>query len=292
MGRTPHGICTFALVLIPPGRNGVAGSVCILVVSLRSSNLTNYLLRRGPSSHLNAGPSQQSYGAFRPNTSTPYHDPSHSPATYTPSFAAPGPASSRSPQDPLQSAATERLVSCLIILILCILVACRSDTLENYLNIQSEASRASAEASALVAEREKWGRERDDMRHDREVWEKVPEGRVPSRAYWVSVGSSVCRAYGKQEYEGVLRNIPEGWGAIDACMNTPVSIRTVWDGPAVKIRQPYRCALVDGFVQGYWILDQYQDDCKPKLKDVHDIVSPRPPSTLYSRSRSLGMHKL
>lgn len=132
------------------------------------------------------------------------------------------------------------------------------------------------EASALVAERERWEKEKEDMRHDREVWGKVPENPIPRGAHWDPVWHTYeCRAYGKREYLGLLRNIPKGWNAVDACMSTPVSIKMGRILPPVEVRQPHRCAFVDGSLHGYWIVDRNQDDCEPKLKDIHDTVSQR-----------------
>ena len=160
--------------------------------------------------------------------------------------------------------------------IVCSLVVYRSDALANFVDLESGALRASMEASALIAEREKWEQEKENMRHDREMWGKVPEDPVPSGAYWYAVGpSDECLAYGKREYNGMLQSIPKSWSAVDACMNTPVSIEVHWSQPAVRIRRPHRCASVDGSLYGYWIVDWYQHDCQSKLKDIHDTVGQR-----------------
>ena len=155
------------------------------------------------------------------------------------------------------------------------LIVCCSDTLANLAEFESTARRASMEASALVAEREKWEVEKENMRHDREVWGQVPEDEVPPGARWSFIRPAYeCRAYGKREYVGVLRDVPEGWSAMDACMNMPVSIEFS-KHPSIEIKQPYRCAFVGSSadIRGYWIVDQHQDDCKPKLEDIHDTVS-------------------
>ena len=47
----------------------------------------------------------------------------------------------------------------------------------------------------------------------------------------------------------MLQNIPEGWNAVDACMNMPVDIKDA------TIRRPDRCKFVDGFSPHSWILD-------------------------------------
>ena len=280
-GGTPRGFCTFTPTPFPPGRNGTAESVRPLPFSFKGSEFTNDLFHRAPSSQLNAGPPPTSYGAFRPISATPSRGSSHNAGPYTPSFAAPGPTSSQFPARPSQPAShllkRTSLATCLVIVsfqIICILAVYRSNTLANFIELESGALRASMEASTLVAEREKWEGEKENMRHDRESWEKVPEDRIPPGAYWSSVRPAYeCRAYGKREYQGTLRNVPKGWGAVDACMNTCVSVKVAWNRPPVEIRRPYRCAFVDGSLHGYWIVDRDQDDCKPKLKDVQDAVS-------------------
>jgi len=146
------------------------------------------------------------------------------------------------------------------------LVVCRSDALASFVEFKLEARRASTEASALIAEREKWGVEKQNMRHDRELWGKVPEDRDPPATNWIyTKPSRACRAYGKREYWGAITRIPKGWDAVDACMNTPARIK----GVDIK---PYRCAFVrdSPYIHGYWVVDWGQDDCKPKHKDIHD----------------------
>jgi len=171
------------------------------------------------------------------------------------------------------------------------LIIYRSDALEKFISLESSALHSSAEKSALVAEREKSEREREKMKRDREFWEKVLEDRVPQGAFWEVVWPAWdCRAYGKREYWGMLQNIPEGWSAIDACMNMPVEIK------GVTIRRPYRCAFVDEspHIRGYWMVDWDQSDCKPGLRNFHDAVSPRFPFTRisWSRSHSTGVYEL
>jgi len=119
----------------------------------------------------------------------------------------------------------------------------------------------------LVAGRGKSERETEKLRHDRELWGKVPEDRVPQGAFWDDARPDRnCRAYGKRDYRGRLQNIPEGWSAVDACMNTPVEIK------GVTIGHPHRCAFVDGspHIHGFWIVDWDQPDCKPELQNFHD----------------------
>jgi len=145
------------------------------------------------------------------------------------------------------------------------LVLCRSDTVADFAKFESEARRASTKSSALIAERKKWEVEKENMRHDRELWEKVPEDRVPPAANWAFVKpSDACRAYGEREYWGRLQNIPGGWDPIDACINTPVRIK------GVNIRRPHRCVWGSLFIYGSWIVDWDWDDCKPKHQDIRD----------------------
>ena len=157
-----------------------------------------------------------------------------------------------------------------IIVVQAVLIVYRSDTLARFVALESTALHASRETSTLVTEREKSERERAKMLRDRELWEKPLEDRVPQGASWETVWPAWdCRAYGKREYWGVLRDIPEGWSAIDACMNMPVEIK------GVTVRRPGRCAFVDGspHIHGYWMVDWDQPDCKPWHRDFHDAVS-------------------
>jgi len=129
------------------------------------------------------------------------------------------------------------------------------------------------------SEREKLELERERLRLEREWWERAREDRVPQGAFWEGVWPAWdCRAYGKREYWGTLQSIPEGWTAMDACMNMPVEIK------GVTVRRPDRCAFVEGspHIHGYWMVDWDQPDCKPWYRDFHDAVSPIPPFYLYA----------
>jgi len=239
---------------------------------------------RTQSSNLNSGQPPRSYGAFQFDTYTHPYRPAPGPSPHTPS-------------SPLLKRPTPRVVSrglaiCITIIMLqTVLIISTSDTLITFINLESTVFSASREKSALVAERDKSEREREKMRGEREFWEKVPEDRVPHGAFWEVVWPAwSCRAYGKREYWGMLRNIPDGWSAIDACMNMPVEIK------GVNIRRPYRCKFVDGSPQihGYWMVDWDQQDCKPSYKNFHDAVSPKFPFVLTLRSYShvVGMYEL
>ena len=112
--------------------------------------------------------------------------------------------------------------------------------------------------------------ERLALKEERERWEKAREDRVPQGAFWESVWPAEdCRSYGKREYWGVLRNIPEDWTDIDACMNMPAEIK------GVPVRRPYRCHYVEGspHIHGFWMVDWNQIDCKPWHQDFNDKVS-------------------
>ena len=246
--------------------------------------MTNHTFNRTQSSQLNAGPSQPSYGVFRPNNGPRAQGPGNVP----PLYAAPGPTSPQPsqspPQPPPQPPRLPRPIihtpqkrtsqsTCLMIVllqVLCALIVYRSNSLSSYVQLEIGARRASREASALVAEREKLEVERENMRHDREIWERVPKEPVPPGASWTSVRPVYeCRAYGKREYSGALEYIPPGWSVFDACMNTPVRINRV------TIKQPHRCGFESGssHIHGYWMVDWGQDDCKPKHEGVRDVVS-------------------
>ena len=132
---------------------------------------------------------------------------------------------------------------------------------------EREESKQEREKSEREREKSEW--EREEMRRDRELWEKAREDRVPLGAFWEVVWPAWdCRAYGRREYWGLLQNIPEGWSAMDACLNMPVEIR------GVTIRRPYRCGFVGGSIHGYWMVDWDQPDCKPWYRDFYDAVSP------------------
>jgi len=166
---------------------------------------------------------------------------------------------------------------CLAIMLLqTVLIIYRSDTLAKYTHLESAFLRASTEKLVLVVKREKSELEREKMKCDRELWEKALEDRVPQGAFWDDFwGIWYCRAYGTREYQGTLRNIPEGWNAVDACMNMPIEIQ------GVTVRRPYRCMFVDGspHIHGYWMVDWGQPFCEPELQNLRDAVSPASPSS-------------
>ena len=248
------------------------------------------------SSKLNSGQPPRSYGAFQPNAGTSFYGPAPGPSPHIHSAAPrPSPPPVHVPfESPIPRVISRGLAVCFAIMLLqTVLIICTSDTLAESISLESAAFRASRETSALVAEREKSEREREKLRREREFWEKVPEDRVPQGAFWEVVWPAwVCRAYGKREYWGMLRNIPQGWSAIDACMNMPVEIK------GVTIRRPDRCKFVDGspHIHGYWIVDWDEQGCKPWYRDFRDAVSPKIPFpfaiTLRSHSYAAGMHEL
>lgn len=147
------------------------------------------------------------------------------------------------------------------------------DPLATIVDVESAKRHASTEDAILAFEKEKTEREREIIAHERVLWEKAKEARVPRNAFWDVVWPAWdCLAYGKREYWGVLKNIPGDWDAIDACMSMPVEIR------GVKVRHPDRCARVfvfPGFqIRGYWTVDWDQPDCKPWFRDFEDKVGP------------------
>lgn len=164
-----------------------------------------------------------------------------------------------------------RLVCFAVALILVISLLFNYDPLEIIIDIESVKEHASFENATLAFEKEKTERERKMMAHERELWEKAREARVPQNAFWDVVWPAWdCRAYGKREYWGLLRNIPGDWDRIDACMSMPVEIK------GVKVRHPDRCAGVLVFpeiqIRGYWMVDWDQPDCKPWYRDFEDKV--------------------
>jgi len=167
------------------------------------------------------------------------------------------------------------LAVCFVIMLLqTVLIICRSDTLAKFYDLESAANRVSREKSALAAERKLWKleegkleQEREKLRHERELWERARDDRIPQGAFWDVISPAPdCRAYGKREFWATLQNTPEGWNAIDACMNLPVEIH------GVTIRRPHRCEPVHGspHVRGYWMVDWDQPDCRPWWYDYQD----------------------
>ena len=78
------------------------------------------------------------------------------------------------------------------------------------IGLESATLRVSREKVALTMEIGRSERERENVRRDGELWEKGREDRVPQGAFWEAVWPAWdCRAYGKREYWGTLRNIPE-----------------------------------------------------------------------------------
>ena len=156
--------------------------------------------------------------------------------------------------------------------------------------LEWEREKSEQEREESEREREESERERERMRRERELWEKERKDHIPPGAFWEVVWPIwECRAYGKREYWGLLRNIPQGRDPMDACMNMPVEIE------GVAINRPDRCAPIEGSpdIHGYWMVDWDQTDCKPWFRDFRDAVSPRFSfiHTLWLYSRTSGMHE-
>ena len=236
--------------LLPP-----PNVVCFLPPSLQGFVLTNDLARR-QSSRLRFGSLPPPYGAITPNHTG-------------------GLSQRRTP-----TVARYWLTICLaIILFQTVLTICRSDALAMLIDLESAAHRASKERLALMVERGKSEQEREKMKHDRELWEKAREDRVPHNAFWDAIlPAPACSAYGKREYSSTLQNIPEGWTAIDACINMPIEIK------GATVRRPNRCAFVKGspHVHGYWMVDWDEPSCKPRWYNYQDVVSVNRP--LFART--------
>lgn len=134
------------------------------------------------------------------------------------------------------------------------------------------------EARHLEYERQSLEHERLVLKEEREKWEKAhDDSRIPQGAFWeVTWPRWECRGYGKREYWGILRNIPQDRNDLDACMNMPVQIK------GVTIKRPERCLYEEGspHVHGFWMVDWDQPDCKPWHRDLTDKVS------LENRGRS------
>ncbi|KAF9782632.1 hypothetical protein BJ322DRAFT_165718 [Thelephora terrestris] len=131
---------------------------------------------------------------------------------------------------------------------------------------EQERSRLERQTHLLEGERRLLKEEESALEEERKKWEKAREDRVPQGAFWEVVQPALdCLSYGKREYWGVLRNIPEGWTDLDACMNMPVEIK------GVSVRRPDRCLAVKGSpVRAFWTVDWDQPDCKPWHLDFND----------------------
>jgi len=276
--------------------NGITGSVCPYRSPLNSQGfaLTNGLTQRTWSSNNQASgpPPITSYRTFPSHSRGPSTTSSYDPPPYTPYI----PTSSRTPRStPHRTNEPSReneptVIGCgpviciAIMLIEAVLIICRSDALATFIDLKSATLRESKEREKLELERER-------LRRERELWERAREDRVPQGAFWEVISPSVdCRGYGRREYWGILRNIPQGWTAIDACMNMPAEIK------GVTVRRPNWCAFVGGspHIVGHWMVDWDQTDCKPWYKDFHDAVSLIPPLahiTLRLRSHTSGVYK-
>ena len=146
------------------------------------------------------------------------------------------------------------------------------DALESAIRrAEQERSRLEREKQLLEDERHSLEHEKEELRKEREKWERAREDRVPQGAFW-AVGpwpAQECLAYGKREYWGELRNIPEDWDDLDACMNMPATIKDV------PIRRPDRCGYVadSPHIHGFWMVDWGQVDCQSWHQDITDKVS-------------------
>lgn len=262
-------------------------TLCALLLDLQGFTLIH---DRAQSSYLQPGLPPQLVGALLPSgamNSTPL--PSGSlprppglnkprPVVASPSPAGgvtPNPVNRRAPgPEPISG---WRVVYVAVVLVLAFLLLFGSDPLKGIVNLESARQHARNEGATLAFEKEKTEHERKVMARERELWEKARDARLPQGAFWDVVWPAwECLAYGKREYWGVLRNIPEGWDAMDACMNMPVEIK------GVELRRPNRCSHYFEFperqVRGYWVVDWDQPDCKPWYRDFEDKVGPNPSS--------------
>lgn len=134
---------------------------------------------------------------------------------------------------------------------------------------EQERSRLEKQTHLVEGERRLLREEELALQEERKKWERAREDRVPQGAFWEAVQPKLdCLSYGKREYWGTLRNIPEGWTELDACMNMPVEIK------GVSVRRPDRCLSAGGSpIRAFWTVDWDQPDCKPWHQDFYDKVS-------------------
>ena len=134
---------------------------------------------------------------------------------------------------------------------------------------EQESSRLERDTRLMEDERHSLEQEKGEWKKERERWEKAREDRVPQGAFWDSLWPAPdCRAYGKREYRGALKNIPEDWTDMEACTNMPAEIKGAY------VRRPDRCGYVEGspHIHGFWMVDRDQVDCKPWHADITDKV--------------------
>ena len=135
--------------------------------------------------------------------------------------------------------------------------------------IEQERLGLKRQQQALEDKRRMLEGERLALEEERKRWEKArDETNIPQGAFWDPVWPIwECLAYGRREYWGVLRNIPNSRDHMDACMNMPVTIE------GVTIRRPDRCQYEGNDMRAFWMVDWNQADCKPWLQEIYDKVS-------------------
>ena len=279
------------LDLYLPSLNGFATPVYpVFRYGPQASELTIYLVRRMRSSNLRPGHPQQSHGDPARNNVVPSEGMNSTSSTPLPSDAIYKPSPPYDPHsidrprpvNPLRhqppQPETRSLwqlirtpaVTAVVLLQVFLLLKC-DDPLEAIIDLEPATRRASNENATLVLEKERAQREREVTAREKASWENAKEARIPHGAFWDVVSPiPYCEAYGKREYRGVLRNIPEGWDVIEACMSMPVVIK------GVQLRRPDWCTRFMEFprirVAGYWMVDWDQPDCKPWFRDFKDRV--------------------
>jgi len=146
-------------------------------------------------------------------------------------------------------------------------------TNERYL-YEKEVAMREEERRSWASETEQWERERGNRDLQRKQWEHEElrhHGRcpvVPAGAYWDEpTPAPNCHAYGKREYSARLRNIPRGWGWVDACNATPLMMH------GISIRSPDSCEDLGvwGGVIGHWIVGFKERGCEPPLRPFSDV---------------------
>lgn len=92
-----------------------------------------------------------------------------------------------------------------IVLLQSVPVIYNSDTPSSFINPEPIASPVSKEKIILAVERRGSERQKEELRCEREFWEKVPEDRTPQGTFWEVVQLAWdCRVYGKCEDWGML----------------------------------------------------------------------------------------
>ncbi|KAJ7286547.1 hypothetical protein C8J57DRAFT_1287962 [Mycena rebaudengoi] len=135
----------------------------------------------------------------------------------------------------------------------------------------------------LVQEREEWTRSREaeerveeDRRREEERLKREAEKRTRAGFYWEDLHGDVrCLRHGARQYSARVANVPAGYNAVQACMETAVEIH------GLKLLSPNYCEDrgCNG-VYGHWIIDFAESPCVTYFDYFNDKGCTSPGSRL------------